>query len=103
MLAFLIVFDTKYKPYGLADYEVRLVGGRGNAGGEQQTYFNLELEKDLAGRNLKEKEFTFKLVDVTDSANPVELGETTNDAKGKIVFSDLSLSKPGIYQSHQPI
>ena len=79
------------------DYEVRLVGGRGNAGGEQQTYFNLELEKDLAGRDLKDKEFTFKLVDVTDSANPVDLGETTNDAKGKIVFSDLSLSKPGIY------
>ena len=79
------------------DYEVRLVGGRGNAGGEQQTYFNLELEKDLVGRDLKDKEFTFKLVDVTDSANPVDLGETTNDAKGKIVFSDLSLSKPGIY------
>ena len=80
------------------DYEVRLVGGRGNAGGEQQTYFSLELEKDLAGRDLKDKEFTFKLVDVTDSANPVDLGETTNDAKGKIVFSDLSLSKPGIYR-----
>ena len=80
------------------DYEVRLVGGRGNAGGEQQTYFNLELEKDLVGRNLKDKEFTFKLVDVTDSANPVDLGETTNDAKGKIVFSDLSLSEPGIYR-----
>ena len=79
------------------DYEVRLVGGRGNAGGEQQTYFNLELEKDLVGRDLKDKEFTFKLVDVTDSANPVDLGETTNDAKGKIIFSDLSLSKPGIY------
>ena len=79
------------------DYEVRLVGGRGNAGGEQQTYFNLELEKDLAGRDLKDKEFTFKLVDVTDSANPVDLGETTNDAKGKIVFSNLSLSKPGVY------
>ena len=80
------------------NYEVRLVGGRGNAGGEQQTYFSLELEKDLAGRDLKDKEFTFKLVDVTDSANPVDLGETTNDAKGKIVFSDLSLSKPGIYR-----
>ena len=34
---------------------------------------------------------------MTDSANPVDLGETTNDAKGKIVFSDLSLSKPGVY------
>ena len=87
--------DVESKTY---TSEVRLVGGRGNAGGEQQTYFNLELEKDLAGRNLKDKEFTFKLVDVTDSANPVDLGETTNDAKGKIVFSDLSLSKPGIYR-----
>lgn len=86
--------DVESKTY---TSEVRLVGGRGNAGGEQQTYFNLELEKDLAGRDLKDKEFTFKLVDVTDSANPVDLGETTNDAKGKIVFSDLSLSKPGIY------
>lgn len=86
--------DVESKTY---TSEVRLVGGRGNAGGEQQTYFNLELEKDLAGRDLKDKEFTFKLVDVTDGANPVDLGETTNDAKGKIVFSDLSLSKPGIY------
>ena len=87
--------DVESKTY---TSEVRLVGGRGNAGGEQQTYFSLELEKDLAGRDLKDKEFTFKLVDVTDSANPVDLGETTNDAKGKIVFSDLSLSKPGIYR-----
>ena len=76
---------------------IRLVGGRGDAIGDNLAHFNLELEKDLAGRDLKDKEFTFKLVDVTDSANPVDLGETTNDAKGKIVFSDLSLSKPGIY------
>ena len=76
---------------------IRLVGGRGDAIGDNLAHFNLELEKDLAGRDLKDKEFTFKLVDVTDSANPVDLGKTTNDAKGKIVFSDLSLSKPGIY------
>ncbi len=76
---------------------IRLVGGRGDAIGDNLAHFNLELEKELAGRDLKDKEFTFKLVDVTDSANPVDLGETTNDAKGKIVFSDLSLSKPGIY------
>ena len=86
--------DVESKTY---TSEVRLVGGRGNAGGEQQTYFNLELEKDLAGRDLKDKEFTFKLVDVTDSANPVDLGETTNDAKGKIVFSNLVLNQPGTY------
>ena len=47
--------------------------------------------------DLKDREFTFKLLDVTDGANPVELGETTNDAKSKIVFSDFSLSKPSIY------
>ena len=86
--------DVESKTY---TSEVRLVGGRGNAGGEQQTYFNLELEKDLAGRDLKDKEFTFKLVDVTDSANPVDLGETANDAKGKIVFSNLVLNQPGTY------
>lgn len=86
--------DVESKTY---TSEVRLVGGRGYAGGEQQTYFNLELEKDLAGRDLKDKEFTFKLVDVTDSANPVDLGETTNDAKGKIVFSNLVLNQPGTY------
>ena len=86
--------DVESKTY---TSEVRLVGGRGNAGGEQQTYFNLELEKDLAGRDLKDKEFTFKLVDVTDSANPVDLGVTTNDAKGKIVFSNLVLNQPGTY------
>ena len=86
--------DVESKTY---TSEVRLVGGRGNAGGELQTYFNLELEKDLAGRDLKDKEFTFKLVDVTDSANPVDLGETTNDAKGKIVFSNLVLNQPGTY------
>ena len=86
--------DVESKTY---TSEVRLVGGRGNAGGEQQTYFNLELEKDLAGRDLKDKECTFKLVDVTDSANPVDLGETANDAKGKIVFSNLVLNQPGTY------
>ena len=86
--------DVESKTY---TSEVRLVGGRGNAGGEQQTYFNLELEKDLVGRDLKDKEFTFKLVDVTDSANPVDLGETANDAKGKIVFSNLVLNQPGTY------
>lgn len=76
---------------------IRLVGGRGDAIGDNLAHFNLELEKELAGRDLKDKEFTFKLVDVTDGANPVDLGETTNDAKGKIVFSNLSLSKPGVY------
>ena len=76
---------------------IRLVGGRGDAIGDNLAHFNLELEKELAGRDLKDKDFTFKLVDVTDGANPVDLGETTNDAKGKIVFSNLSLSKPGVY------
>ena len=76
--------------------EVRLVGGLGNVGGEQEVHFNLELAKELAGRALKDKEFTFKLVDMTDN-KMVDLGETTNDATGKIVFSNLVLNQPGTY------
>ena len=85
--------DVESKTY---TSEVRLVGGVGNVGGEQEVHFNLELAKELAGRSLKDKEFTFKLVDMTDN-KMVDLGETTNDATGKIVFSNLVLNQPGTY------
>ena len=85
--------DVESKTY---TSEVRLVGGVGNVGGEQEVHFNLELAKELAGRALKDKEFTFKLVDMTDN-KMVDLGETTNDATGKIVFSNLVLNQPGTY------
>ena len=85
--------DVESKTY---TSEVRLVGGLGNVGGEQEVRFNLELAKELAGRSLKDKEFTFKLVDMTDN-KMVDLGETTNDATGKIVFSNLVLNQPGTY------
>lgn len=85
--------DVESKTY---TSEVRLVGGLGNVGGEQEVHFNLELAKELAGRVLKDKEFTFKLVDMTDN-KMVDLGETTNDASGKIVFSNLVLNQPGTY------
>ena len=85
--------DVESKTY---TSEVRLVGGLGNVGGEQEVHFNLELAKELAGRSLKDKEFTFKLVDMTDN-KMVDLGETTNDASGKIVFSNLVLNQPGTY------
>ncbi len=86
-----IIFTCSYKS------TIHLVGGRGDAIRDNIAHFTLELEKELAGRDLKDKEFTFKLLDVTDGASPVELGETTNDVKGKIIFSNLSLSKPGVY------
>ena len=73
-----------------------MIGGLGNVGGEQEVHFNLELAKELVGRALKDKEFTFKLVDMTDN-KMVDLGETTNDATGKIVFSNLVLNQPGTY------
>ncbi len=85
--------DVESKTY---TSEVRLVGGLGNVGGEQEVRFNLELAKELAGRALKDKEFTFKLVDMTDN-KMVDLGETTNDATGKIIFSNLVLNQPGTY------
>ncbi|VUX04627.1 Spy0128 family protein [Streptococcus vestibularis] len=74
-----------------------MVGGRGDAIRDNIAHFTLELEKELAGRDLKDKEFTFKLLDVTDGASPIELRETTNDVKGKIVFSDISLCNLGVY------
>ena len=64
---------------------IHLDGGCGDAIGDNLIHFNFELEKELTGRDLKDREFTFKLLDVT------------NDAKSKIVFSDFSLSKPSIY------
>ena len=85
--------DVESKTY---TSEVRLIGGLGNVGGEQEVHFNLELAKELVGRALKDKEFTFKLVDMTDN-KMVDLGETTNDATGKIVFSNLVLNQPGTY------
>lgn len=65
---------------------IHLDGGCGDAIGDNLIHFNFELEKELTGRDLKDREFTFKLLDVTDGANPVELGETTNDAKSKLSF-----------------
>ena len=67
-----------------------LVGGRGDAIGDNLAHFNLELEKDLTGRDLKDKEFTFKLVDVTDSANPVDLGKPLMMARVKSSFRSLT-------------
>ena len=64
---------------------IHLDGGCGDAIGDNLIHFNFELEKELTGRDLKDREFTFKLLDVTDGA------------KSKIVFSDFSLSKPSIY------
>ena len=86
-----IIFTCSYKSI------IHLVGGRGDAIRDNIAHFTLELEKELAGRDLKDKEFTFKLLDVTDGASPIELRETTNDVKGKIVFSDISLCNLGVY------
>ncbi len=79
---------------------IRLVGVR-RCHGDNLSFQSWTWE-GIAGRDLKDKEFTFKLVDVIDGANPVGLRGNTNDAKGKIVFQispkqarRLSLSKLG--------
>ena len=80
-----------------------MIGGLGNVGGEQEVHFNLELAKELVGRALKDKEFTFKLVDMTDN-KMVDLGDNLIDSprdgihgNDKIVFSNLVLNQPGTY------
>lgn len=75
----------------------RLVGGRGDVVGDGVAHFDLELQKVFQGRPLKDKEFTFRLTDVTDHDNPHDLGEVTNTADGKIIFPNLEIDQPGLY------
>lgn len=65
---------------------IHLDGGCGDAIGDNLIHFNFELEKELTGRDLKDREFTFKLLDVTDGANPVELGKPLMMPRVKLSF-----------------
>ncbi|MBJ8326453.1 Spy0128 family protein [Streptococcus pacificus] len=55
---------------------------------------SIEATKSLTGRPLNAGEFEFDLKDETGTV----VATATNDATGKIVFSDLTLTKEGTYQ-----
>lgn len=83
-------FDDKTNSY------VQLVGGRGDASGENlptPATVNLEFTKALAGRDLKEGEFTFELKDESGKV----LGTAKNTLDGKVKFGTLTFDQAGTF------
>lgn len=75
---------------------VQLVGGRGDASGENlptPATVNLEFTKALAGRDLKADEFTFELKDESGKV----LGTAKNTLDGKIKFGTLTFDQVGTF------
>ena len=73
---------------------IHLDGGCGDAIGDNLIHFNFELEKELTGRDLKDREFTFKLLDVTDGA--IQVVRETVDNQVKLV-AKVSYPEDGRY------
>ena len=75
---------------------VQLVGGRGDASGENlptPATVDLAFTKALAGRDLKEGEFTFELKDESGKV----LGTAKNTLDGKIKFGTLTFDQAGTF------
>ncbi len=60
------------------------------------TSAKIQVNKALAGRDLVEGEFTFKLEELVDG-EAVEVGTATNTAKGKVTFDKIKYTMPGEY------
>lgn len=75
---------------------VQLVGGRGDASGEDlptPATVDLAFTKALAGRDLKEGEFTFELKDESGKV----LGTAKNTLDGKVKFGTLTFDQAGTF------
>lgn len=57
--------------------------------GEKPLKYTISAIKTLENGQLQDKQFQFKLTDITDPNNPKEIGKTKNDKNGKVTF-DLS-------------
>ena len=62
----------------------------------EPTSAKIQVNKALAGRDLVEGEFTFKLEELVDG-EAVEVGTATNTAKGKVTFDKIEYTMPGEY------
>lgn len=65
-------------------------------------YPEIEVMAELAGRDIKEGEFTFELTQITDETGAQEAEDgihstASNDAEGKTVFDDIQITEPGTY------
>lgn len=52
----------------------------------------------LEGKTLEEAEFEFKLVDVSSGSTNGYISKANNDTKGKVVFDEITFTKPGTYR-----
>ena len=62
---------------------------------DEEVATQLQVKKELSGRQLKDKEFTFELKKVGDQ-NPIQT--KTNDADGKVTFDPITYTEEGTHK-----
>ncbi|MGX0267383.1 pilin isopeptide linkage protein/LPXTG-motif cell wall-anchored protein [Enterococcus casseliflavus] len=85
--------DATQYTFTISDKEVNYVFELANKREIKETTHTLNVQKLLHGRELKDGEFTFYLV---DEAGSVILTQT-NDGNGQVTFDDITYNEPGDY------
>ncbi|MGM0097993.1 hypothetical protein IGI69_003236 [Enterococcus sp. DIV1083b] len=85
--------DATQYTFTISDKEVNYVFELANKREIKETTHALNVQKLLHGRELKDGEFTFYLV---DEAGSVILTQT-NDGNGQVTFDDITYNEPGEY------
>ena len=85
--------DATQYTFTISDKEVNYVFELANKREIKETTHALNVQKLLHGRELKDGEFTFYLVDETGSVILTQ----TNDGNGQVTFDDITYNEPGEY------
>ena len=85
--------DATQYTFTISDKEVNYVFELANKREIKETTHTLNVQKLLHGRELKDGEFTFYLVDETGSVILTQ----TNDGNGQVTFDDITYNEPGDY------
>ncbi|RHK03676.1 LPXTG cell wall anchor domain-containing protein [Enterococcus casseliflavus] len=85
--------DATQYTFTISDKEVNYVFELANKREIKETTHALNVQKLLHGRELKDGEFTFYLVDETGSVILTQ----TNDGNGQVTFDDITYNDPGEY------
>lgn len=65
---------------------------------ETRANFEPVIKVQLEGKEMEDKEFKFKLVDVSSGSTNGYTLEATNDVDGNVVFGAINYTKPGTYK-----
>ncbi|MBE6170193.1 MAG: LPXTG cell wall anchor domain-containing protein [Enterococcus casseliflavus] len=85
--------DATQYTFTISDKQVNYVFELANKREIKETTHALNVQKLLHGRELKDGEFTFYLVDETGSVILTQ----TNDGNGQVTFDDITYNEPGEY------